>query len=76
MKTSVASGVLLEVQHPSERGPDIEKFHTPAELWAVSTALAGFVLAVVFYGLRILNPNNANILYTLIYNKPAPANKP
>jgi NADH-quinone oxidoreductase subunit L len=65
---AAASGALIEVTHPSELDSHIDKFHVPAELWAISTALAGFLLAVVFYGLRILNPNEVRSQFKPIYH--------
>jgi NADH-quinone oxidoreductase subunit L len=66
--TAIATGALLEVTHPSELDSHLDTFHVPAELWAVSTGLAGFLLAVAFYGLRILNPNEVRSQFKSIYH--------
>jgi NADH-quinone oxidoreductase subunit L len=64
----VAVGVLLShVKHPNELDSHLDEFHVPAELWAVTTALTGFFLAVVFYGLRILNPAEVRAQFRPIY---------
>jgi proton-translocating NADH-quinone oxidoreductase chain L len=62
-----AAGVLWTVMHPSEHASHLDQFHVPAEWVAVATALSGFTLAVVFYGLRILNPNEAKSQFKPIY---------
>ena len=41
--------------------------HVPATLWAFGSALAGFLLATVFYGLRKLNPDDVRRQFAPIY---------
>jgi NADH-quinone oxidoreductase subunit L len=63
-----AQGVFLtQLVHPSEHASHLDAFHVPAELVAVATALVGFALAVVFYGLRILNPAEVKAQFRPIY---------
>jgi len=65
---AAAQGQLLtNLVHPSEHDSHLEKFHIPATLVASATALSGFLLAVVFYGLRILNPNEVRSQFRPIY---------
>ena len=45
----------------------LRKFHVPAELVALATGLTGLLLAVVFYGLRILNPAEVRSQFRPIY---------
>jgi NADH-quinone oxidoreductase subunit L len=64
-----AHGVLLtHLVHPSEHASHLNQFHVPAELIAVTTALVGFALAVVFYGWRILNPSEVRAQFRPIYD--------
>jgi len=61
-------GVLLpELVHPNEHASHIDAFHVPATIWATSTALAGFLLAVVFYGLRLLDAREVSQQFQPIY---------
>jgi proton-translocating NADH-quinone oxidoreductase chain L len=61
-------GVLLpELIHPDEHDSHLDQFHVPATLVATGTALAGFLLAVIFYGLRILDPNEVRHQFRPIY---------
>jgi NADH-quinone oxidoreductase subunit L len=61
-------GVLLtRLVHPNEHASHLDLYHVPAELWAVSTALTGLLLAVVFYGLRILNPDEVAAQFRAVY---------
>ncbi len=65
---SVAHGVLMtHLVHPSEHDSHFTKFHVPAELVALATGLTGLLLAVVFYGLRILNPAEVRSQFRPIY---------
>jgi proton-translocating NADH-quinone oxidoreductase chain L len=62
-------GVLLpNVVHPNEHESHLPQFHTPAELVAISTALAGLLLAAVFYGWRILDPSEVRAQFRPIYD--------
>ncbi len=65
---SASQGVLMaDLQHPSEHDSHLDQFHVPATWAATSTALGGFLLAVVFYGLRILNPAEVSNQFRPIY---------
>ncbi|MGD9721131.1 MAG: NADH-quinone oxidoreductase subunit L [Pirellulales bacterium] len=65
---TAAHGVLMErLVHPNEHESHIDTFHTQAELVALATGLTGLLLAVVFYGLRILNPNEVKAQFRPIY---------
>jgi NADH-quinone oxidoreductase subunit L len=56
------------VKHPSEHeSHENPEIHVPATLWAFGSALTGFLLATVFYGLRKLNPNDVRNQFPLIY---------
>ena len=53
------SGVLLaELVYPEEHASHADGIHGLAEVYAFFVALAGFLLATVFYGLRWLNPDD------------------
>ena len=41
--------------------------HVPTTLWAFGSALAGFLLATVFYGVRKLNPDDVSRQFAPIY---------
>jgi len=61
-------GVLLpELKHPDEHRSHQWEIHVVAALVASTTALVGFLLAVAFYGLRILNPNEVKAQFAWIY---------
>jgi NADH:ubiquinone oxidoreductase subunit 5 (subunit L)/multisubunit Na+/H+ antiporter MnhA subunit len=47
------------VTHPPEHLIHEEAIHVPATLWAFGAALGGFLLATAFYGLRVLDPEEA-----------------
>ena len=65
----VAHGVLMEnLVHPDEHDSHLEKFHLPAEVVALITGLTGVALAVVFYGLRFLNPEEVRAQFRPIYD--------
>ncbi|MEI8372717.1 MAG: proton-conducting transporter membrane subunit [Planctomycetota bacterium] len=55
------------VKYPSEHESHAEGIHVPATFWAFGSALAGFVLATVFYGLRKLNPDDVRKQFAPIY---------
>ena len=63
----VASGQFAAVHYISESASHLNRFHVPATIIAFSTAAAGFVLATVFYGLRILNPEEVRQQFSAIY---------
>jgi NADH:ubiquinone oxidoreductase subunit 5 (subunit L)/multisubunit Na+/H+ antiporter MnhA subunit len=67
-------GVLLtELSYPNEHGSHVDEFHKPTEIIAISTALAGFLLAVALYGLRLFDPGRVRDalrpIYTLLIHK-------
>ena len=56
------------VKHPSEHeSHENLEIHVPATLWAFGSALTGFLLATVFYGLRRLNPDDVRKQFPAIY---------
>ncbi len=64
-----SAGWAVADRHASRRStsrtrPDI---HVPATLWAFGSALAGFLLATVFYGLRKLNPDDVRRQFAPVY---------
>lgn len=67
----LGDGVLLNLHYPDEHAA--HDYHTLATIVAFSTAAAGFVLAVLFYGVKVLNPEEVRRqfrpIYTLLWNK-------
>ncbi|HEV3004674.1 MAG TPA: proton-conducting transporter membrane subunit, partial [Pirellulales bacterium] len=62
------SGVLLAaLTYPNEHASHATAIHVQATLYAFSTALGGFLLATVFYGLRWLNPNDVRQQFAAVY---------
>ena len=55
------------VTHPSEHASHANAIHIPATFWAFGSALAGFLLATVFYGLRKLDANDVRRQFPAIY---------
>ncbi len=56
------------VNHPSEHeSHENPEIHVPATLWAFGSALTGFLLATVFYGLRKLDPEDVRNQFPAIY---------
>jgi NADH-quinone oxidoreductase subunit L len=58
------------VTHPPEHRYFEEPeaaIHVPATLWAFGAALGGFLLATAFYGLRVLDPEDARRQFAPIY---------
>jgi proton-translocating NADH-quinone oxidoreductase chain L len=53
--------------HPSEHASHDPNVHVPTTLWAFGSALAGFLLATVFYGLRKLNPDDVRKQFGPVY---------
>jgi NADH-quinone oxidoreductase subunit L len=70
-----ANGAVLwpGVIHPSEHLSHEQAVHVPASIIAFSTALAGFLLATIFYAWRWLKPddvrNQFHRLYTFLWHK-------
>ena len=52
---------------PSEHESHDAEIHVPTTLWAFGSALAGFLLATVFYGLKKLNPDDVSRQFAPIY---------
>jgi NADH:ubiquinone oxidoreductase subunit 5 (subunit L)/multisubunit Na+/H+ antiporter MnhA subunit len=64
-----APGVLLTaLDHPDEHASHGPEFHNRATAIATAVALAGFLLASVFYGLRLLNADDARRTFAPFYN--------
>lgn len=62
------TGVLLAtLAYPNEHASHAHGIHVQATLFAFSTALGGFLLATVFYGLRWLNPNDVRQQFSAVY---------
>jgi len=62
-------GVLLaSLAYPNEHASHAHGIHVQATLYAFSSALGGFLLATVFYGLRWLNPNDIRQQFAAIYH--------
>ena len=55
------------VHHPPEHHIHKEEIHVPATLTAFATALAGFILATLFYGVRKLDPADARGTFAPIH---------
>jgi NADH-quinone oxidoreductase subunit L len=55
------------VTHPSEHASHDSSIHVPTTLWAFASALAGFLLATMFYGLKKLDPNDVSRQFAPIY---------
>ena len=69
-----ATGELMpNLKYPSEHDRHLDAHHVPATIVATATALSGFLLALVFYGLKILDPNEVRNqfrpIYRLLINK-------
>jgi len=62
-----AGWLLPMVTHPSEHESHQPEIHIPTTLWAFGSALAGFLLATVFYGVRKLNPDDVRKQFAPIY---------
>jgi NADH-quinone oxidoreductase subunit L len=63
-----ARGVLMTaLVHPNEHLSHVEEFHVSATWWATLTGLSGLGLAIVFYGLRILDPKEVVLFFKPIY---------
>jgi len=55
------------VTHPAEHESHSADIHVPTTLWAFGSALAGFVLATTFYGLKKLNPEDVRRQFAPVY---------
>ena len=63
-----APGIVTEVVHlPSEHLSHADAVHVPVSLIAFAMAAAGFVVAVVFYGKRYLDPAEARRMFAPLY---------
>jgi NADH-quinone oxidoreductase subunit L len=67
----LGDGVLLNLHYPDEHAS--HNYHTLATIVAFSTAAAGFILATLFYGMKVLNADEVRKqfrpIYTLLWNK-------
>ncbi len=63
--------LITDLRYPNEH--DAHHFHLLATVVASSMALSGFLLATLFYGLKILDPNDVRRqfapIYKLLYHK-------
>lgn len=67
--TTVHGGMFLtDVIYPDEHASHVGSVHVVATLTATATALSGFLLAVIFYGLAILSPAEVRQQFAPIYN--------
>jgi NADH-quinone oxidoreductase subunit L len=64
---STEKALLLNMTWPNEHDSHAPATKIPATLIAFSTALGGFLLATVFYGWRMLDPEDVKIQFRLIY---------
>ncbi len=62
----IGDGVLLKLHYPDEHAS--HNYHTLATLVAFSTALAGFVLATLFYGRKVHHAEDVRKQFRAIYN--------
>ncbi len=63
-----AHGVLMpELVHPDEHLSHVDEFHIASTWYATLTGLAGLGLAIVFYGLRLLDPREVRNQFKPIY---------
>jgi NADH-quinone oxidoreductase subunit L len=66
-------GVVSHVAIPAEHDSHAEDIHLAANVYAFSTALAGFLLATLIYGVQVLDPaevrKNFAPIYTFLRNK-------
>ena len=58
---------MTNLAYPSEHESHLAAYHVPTEIVAFGTAIAGFLLAVALYGLRILNPSEVRAHFRPIY---------
>jgi len=66
---AAANGRLLpDLKHPSEADSHLDQFHVPATLVATATRAQRVPLAVVFYGLRILDPREVRAQFQPVYS--------
>jgi len=56
------------LEHPGEHLSHEAGIHVPASIIAFSTALAGFLLATVFYAWRMVNPEEVKNQFSRLYN--------
>lgn len=68
---ATTQGVMVDMVWPSEHDVHAPESHetivVPATLIAFGTALSGFLLATVFYGWRLLDPNDVSSQFRPIY---------
>src|SRR6185503_19874541 len=65
----LGEGVLIAgLAYPEEHASHAHSSHVQATVYAFSTALGGFLLATVFYGVRWLNPADVKQQFFPVYN--------
>jgi NADH-quinone oxidoreductase subunit L len=62
---ALGRGLLINVSYPDEHAS--HDYHTLATIVAFTTALTGFVLATLFYGVRVLSAEEARRQFAPIY---------
>ncbi len=71
--TTAHGALLTDLVHPDEHLSHLEEFHVASTWYATLTGLAGLGLAIVFYGVRVLNPaevaNQFKRVYKFLVNK-------
>lgn len=64
----VGRGLMwASLAYPHEHASHVAAIHIPATLAAAATALCGFLLATVFYGVRWLNPGEVRQQFPAVY---------
>jgi NADH:ubiquinone oxidoreductase subunit 5 (subunit L)/multisubunit Na+/H+ antiporter MnhA subunit len=73
IQTTVHGLLMTDLVHPDEHASHLDKFHVPATIVAALTGFSGLGLAIVFYGVRWLNPKEVATqfrpIYTFLVNK-------
>lgn len=59
--------LVPDLSYPSEHESHAEQFHTTATIVAFTTALTGFLVAVIFYGVRWLDPREVVAQFRPVY---------
>lgn len=68
LETVKGAVIWPSLEHPSEELSHTDMaIHVPASIIAFSTALAGFLLATVFYAWRLLNPEEVRQQFSRLY---------
>ncbi len=65
--------LMASLAHPNEHASHVGQFHVQSTWWATLTGLSGLGLAIVFYGLGVLDPREVarqfKPIYTFLMNK-------